>query len=537
MVRRYPLLPLQEAVSLVTDSFPKPDRNENIPVLKSVGRVTYQPVFSPLTLPGVNVAVRDGIAVKSSDTSGAGAHCPVTISDALRVSTGSGVPPEYDAVIKIEDIGQDGNPGEWSVRQTARPWQYIRRCGEDVRAGARLLPAGHRITSCEIGALTTCGITEITVDAVRVGLIPTGNELVPPGTLPEPGQVIESNITAASVWLAETGATPTRYPIVRDDPDLLQRAIETGARESDLVLISAGSSTGIRDFTASAIAGLGEVLAHGIAVKPGRPAIIGRVNDTPVIGLPGSPTAALTIQREIVMPLLASWGFRARPAGRVHARLAHPLTSKPGCDEFIQLMVTRVDGQYIAHPPVRGTGMQMAALQANGYLRIPAAVDKLAAGTEVDARLTEPEEAVNRSLLIAGSRDQALDHLADLMQRQDTRLRVNEIDERRAVLLLRNAACHAVAVRTPFRSPDGDALLREHFSPGDLTLICIAGAQNLHRIPLTEERYELAVRTADLEDERLDRLIRTISSPAFRKILTEAGGYDTTETGRLRHPV
>ncbi len=412
MVRRHQsLLPLQQAVSLVTGSFPKPDRSERIPVLGSVGRVTYQPIFSPLTLPGVNVAARDGIAVKSSDTCGASARHPVTVTDAVRVNTGNAVPPGYDAVIMIEDLRQDGVSGGWIVRQNACPWQYIRRHGEEIQAGARLLPAGHRIRSYDIGALTTCGITEVTVDAVRVGLIPTGNELVPLGTLPEPGQVIESNVAVASVWLAEVGATPARHPIVRDEPDLIRRAIETGARENDLVLISAGSSAGMRDFTASAIAGLGEVLAHGIAVKPGRPAIIGRVDDTPVIGLPGNPAAALTILREIAMPLLASWGFRARPTGSVRARLAQPLTSKPGYDEFILMTVTRLGAHHVALPERRDAGMQMAALRANGYLHIPPAVEEIATGTEIDVRLMEPEEDVNRSLLISGSHDPALNYL------------------------------------------------------------------------------------------------------------------------------
>ncbi len=391
------LLPLDEAVSRVTRSFQKPDRTERIPVLGSVGRVTCRPVFSLLTLPGADIAAMDGIAVRSIDTSGASARRPAAVPDAVRVNTGNTVPPGYDAVVMIEDVRRDGEEGDWIVRQPARPWQHIRRRGEEIREGATILPAGHRIKTYDIGALTTCGITEVAVDAVRVGLLPTGSEVVPLGTLPKPGQVIESNVAAASVWLAEAGATPARYPIAPDDPGLIRRAIEIAVRENDLVLVSAGSSAGTRDYTASALADLGEVLVHGIAAKPGRTALIGRAGGKPVIGLPGNPAAALTVLREIVMPLLASWGFWAPAPGKVRARLARSLTSEPGFDEFVLVTVTDVEGHYVAHPERRGAGMQMAAVRANGYLHIPAAVGEIAAGTVVDVHLTEPEEEIRRA--------------------------------------------------------------------------------------------------------------------------------------------
>lgn len=391
-----PLLPLKEAVSRVTRSFPKPNRIERVPVTGSVGRVACRPVFSLLTLPGTNVATRDGIAVLSGDTAGACARRPIAITDAVRINTGNDVPPGYNAVVMIEDVRQEAQSGAWIVRQPAEPWQYVRRCGEEIREGAMILPAGHRVGRYDIGALTTYGITGITVDAARVGLIPTGSEVVPLGTLPEPGQVIESNVAVASVWLTEAGATPVHYPIVPDDPDRIRQAIETGVRENDLVLVSAGSSAGPRDYTASALADLGEVLVHGIAAKPGRTALVGKVLEKPVIGLPGSPTAALTVLRELVMPLLASWGFRGRSAGTVRARLTRALASEAGCDEFIMVTVTRAGDHYAAHPERRGAGMQMAAVRANGYLQIPAAVEELAAGDEVVVRLTGPKAGIHR---------------------------------------------------------------------------------------------------------------------------------------------
>ncbi|MDN7024593.1 molybdopterin molybdenumtransferase MoeA [Methanoculleus sp. FWC-SCC1] len=392
------LLPLKETVSLITRSFPKPGRTECVPVTGSVGRVACRPVFSLLTLPGTNIATRDGIAVRSGDTSGASARHPVAVPGAVRVNTGNDVPAGYDAVVMIEDVRQDTTSGAWIADQPAAPWQYVRRCGEEIRKGDLILPAGHRVGRYDIGALTTYGIAEITVDAARIGLIPTGSEVVPLGTLPGPGQVIESNVAVASVWLTEAGATPVRYPIVPDDPDRIKRAIETGVRENDLVLISAGSSAGTRDYTASALTDLGEVLVHGIAIKPGRTALVGKVSEKPVIGLPGNPAAALAVLRELVLPLLASWGFRGPAVRIVRARLTRPLASEPDCDEFVLVTVTRSGDHYVAHPERRGAGMQMAAVRANGYLHIPAAVEELSSGDEVDVRLTKPEEDIQRSL-------------------------------------------------------------------------------------------------------------------------------------------
>jgi len=155
-----------------------------------------------------------------------------------------------------------------------------------------VLPRGHLIRPFDIGALVTYGISTIEVIAVRVGIIPTGSELVPLGVRPGPGQVVESNTVMAQVFLSQMGACCTRYPIAPDEPDLIREALCTAVEENDLVLISAGSSAGTRDFTESVIRSLGDLVFHGVAVKPGKPVMLGKVRGKPVLGLPGYPLAA-----------------------------------------------------------------------------------------------------------------------------------------------------------------------------------------------------------------------------------------------------
>jgi putative molybdopterin biosynthesis protein len=294
MAKRYlDLRSLDEALTLLTTSFPRPQRTETIPVTQASGRVAAEPVHAKYSVPEVSISAMDGIAVRSRDTLGAGDRNPVTLEHAVRVNTGNVVPPEFDAVVMIEDVWEED--GRYQVRRAVVPRQHVRPAGEDIKENKLVLPRGHLIRPFDIGALITYGITEVVVLAVRVGIIPTGSELVPIGTRPKPGQVVESNTVMAQVYLSQMGADCTRYPIVVDEPDLIKETMRRAVEENDLVLISAGSSAGTRDFTESVIRSLGDLVFHGVAVKPGKPVMLGKVNGKPVLGLPGYPLAAQTV--------------------------------------------------------------------------------------------------------------------------------------------------------------------------------------------------------------------------------------------------
>lgn len=375
-------------------AFPTPDRTATLPVAGAAGRVTAKPVYSLLTVPEMDIAARDGFAVKSRETAGASAANPVRLKNPCRVNTGNAIPPGYDAVVMIEDITDDGT---WSTGKAVIRGEHLHPRGTEIRQGDQILPAGHPIRPCDIGALLSYGIAAVDVREVRVGLIPTGSELVAAGELPGPGGAVESNTAAAAALLGEAGATCARYGIVRDEPGQLQQAITDGVRENDLLLVSAGSSAGTRDFTADVIGDLGEVLVHGIAMKPGEPAIIGRIDGKPVIGLPGYPIAALTTVRELALPLLAAWGFHSRPAERLRARLAGTITADPGYDEFVLLTVSRTGDRYVATPLPRGGGTQMAMVRANACLHVPTDTGSIRDGTEVDILLTGPRRMIRES--------------------------------------------------------------------------------------------------------------------------------------------
>src|SRR5208337_4254759 len=374
MVKRYlSLCSLENALHLLKTSFPVPDRRVTIPVTASLGRVVAAPAYAPCTVPEVSLAAMDGIAVKSRDTLGAGDQAALTLRDFARVNTGNVIPPGYDAVIMIEDTVEDGDA--FRIRKAAAPGQHIRPAGEDIQKGRLVLPRGHLIRAFDIGALATYGITCLEVRTVHVGIIPTGSELVPLGVRPGPGQVVESNTIMAQVYLDAMGAHCTRLPITCDDKDLIREALRSAVSANDLVLISAGSSAGTRDYTAEVISSLGTLLFHGVAVKPGKPMMLGEIGGKPVIGLPGYPLAAQTDIREFAGTLLEYWGLAPILKYSVNVKLATPLSSDLGFDEFVPVSVGRIGNQHWGMARSRGTVVQMSTVRSNGYAHIPAPVE------------------------------------------------------------------------------------------------------------------------------------------------------------------
>ena len=475
MVKRYlSVISLAEARDLVGTSFPAVAGAIRIPVNPgAVGRITAEPIFARFSVPAIHLSAMDGIAVKSTDTVGASEQRPVTLPDAARVNTGNIVPPGYDAVVMIEDVWIDGET--CIVRKPVSPWQHIRPVGEDIGESEMILPRGHRIRPHDLGALANYGVTEVAVKTVRAGLIPTGSELVPAGEMPPPGKVVESNTLMAAAVLAEAGIEPHRYPIVPDDREMIREAVRHGVAENDILLVSAGSSAGTRDYTADIIRDLGEVLAHGVAIKPGKPVIIGRVEGKPVIGLPGYPLAATTVLREIVLPLAARYGIPVREPERIAARLTTSLQSDIGTDEFVLLSTGRVGERWVAVPQSRGAGIQMSAVRANGYMQIPSKKEGVEAGESVDVRLTVPRAEAEEAVLVTGSHDPALDRLADLVRPLGVDVHSTHVGSMGGVIALKKQECHAAPMH--LLAPDGTYNVHylERYMPGaDLVLLCVA---------------------------------------------------------------
>ncbi len=476
MVKRYlSVISLDDLFSLLAREFPDIVSQVRVPLEEATGRITAEPIFARYSVPEIHVSAMDGIAVVSSETKGASEQHPVTVR-AARVNTGNVVPHEFDAVIMIEDVWEEG--GKYVIRKAAAPWQHVRPAGEDLAESEMVMPRAHRIRAHELGGLATYGITGINTTTVRIGLVPTGSELVAHGTRPKPGQVVESNTVMAKAMLEATGAVCTRYPFVEDQPERIRDAIARAVRENDLVIVSAGSSAGTKDFTADVIAGLGEVLAHGVATKPGKPVIIGRIDRKPVIGLPGYPLSALTVIREIVLPLLKSHGLFVPDPLLMRARITTAMAKEIGSDEFVLCSLGRVGNRWVISPQSKGAGVQMAGIRANSYLRLSKTSEGFNAGDEVEARLMVPMTEAEGALLITGSHDPVIDYLSDLIRPKGVTLISTHAGSMGGILALKKDECHAAP--THLLADDGgyNTAYLHKFLPGtSVNLLCIAGRQ------------------------------------------------------------
>lgn len=477
MVKRYlNVMPLDSVFQLLAREFACTPRIETVPLEEAPSRITAHPVFGTYSVPEIHLAAMDGIAVASADTKGASEQHPVTLASAVRVNTGNVIPPGCDAVIMIEDVWEAD--GQYTIRKSAGPWQHVRPAGEDLAESEMVMPSLHRIRPHETGALATYGITELDVITVRIGLVPTGSELVAAGTRPAPGQVVESNTVMAKAMLESVHARCTRYPFVEDQPEKIRDAIRHACSENDIVIVSAGSSAGTKDYTADVIAGLGRVLVHGIATRPGKPAIIGEVNKKPVFGLPGYPLSAITVIRELVRPFLRNYGLYVPEPQVIRAVITSSLPKEIGSDEFVQCTLGKVGNRWTISAQSKGAGVQMSAVRANASLRVPRDSEGFFAGDTVDARLLVPLEEAENALLISGSHDPVLDYLADLIRPAGISIISNHMGSMGGIIALKKDECHAAP--THLLAPDGtyNTTYIKKYLPGTSTdLICIAGRQ------------------------------------------------------------
>ncbi|MGH7898087.1 MAG: molybdopterin-binding protein, partial [Candidatus Binatia bacterium] len=319
-----------------------PLRVERVAVEQSVGRITAEPVFAALSAPHYHGAAMDGIAVRAEDTFGATEFAPRTLELGdgegrfAFVDTGSALPARANAVVMIERVFRlDDTRVE--IRQAAVPWQHVRLVGEDVVATEPILQRGHRLRPPDLGALLAAGVESVPVaNRPRVAILPTGSELIEPGATATAGRIIEFNSRMLAAYVAEWDGEPRRLPPVPDDPGVIRDAIARALPSHDVVLVIAGSSAGEHDYTAEAVADLGEIVAHGVDVMPGKPAILAFSGSHPVIGVPGYPVSAVVIAQEFVRPLLARLlGVAPAEPERLEAVVRKKIPSRLGLEEFV----------------------------------------------------------------------------------------------------------------------------------------------------------------------------------------------------------
>lgn len=387
-----------------------------VPVDESLGRTTAAPVFAGKSSPYNHCSAMDGFAVRSQDTFNASEAEPLRLKpgeQARPLDTGDPLPEGFDAVIMIEDVDQLPD-GDIEITSAATPWQHVRTVGEDIVATELILPENHRIRPVDLAAMLAGGLTEVMVrQRPRVGIIPTGSELVQPGEPLLRGNIIESNSRLLAGMINEWGADATRYGITADDLGEIKQALAGAADENHVVIVNAGSSAGSQDYTVHAIRELGRVLVHGVRVKPGKPVVLGIIGETPVLGIPGYPVSAALDMEFFVMPLIHMLQGRQPPArrkARVHS--SRKIASGLGSEEFIRVKLGRVDGKLVAAPIGRGAGALMSLVQADGILRIPEESEGVRAGEQVDIELLKDLRDVENTIVALGSHDICLDILA-----------------------------------------------------------------------------------------------------------------------------
>jgi putative molybdopterin biosynthesis protein len=459
--------------------------SERVRTEEALGRVTAGPAFAAASSPHYHAAAMDGIAVRAADTVGASPTSPKRLrvgAEASHINTGDPLPEEADAVIMIEEVAEVGE-GEVEIVAAAAPWQHTRLIGEDVVATEIVVPTRQRLGATDIGALLAAGVVEVeVVRRPRVAIIPTGPEIVTPGEAKRPGEIPDFNSPMIAARLEECGAVCARRMPVGDSAEGIRGAIVEACGEADLVVTLAGASAGARDFTAEAIRGAGELLVHGVAIRPGKPVGLGIVDETPVVALPGYPVSAMLCCGLFLMPAVCRMlGVAAAERRRVKAVVSRKVASVVGSEEYVRVRMGEVGGRLVAVPSARGAGLVGGLARAEGLLVIPALTEGFAKGAEVECELLRPEREVRNTILITGSHDVALDLLGSEIHRRAPELGVasTHVGSMAGLAALRDGFCHMAGshLLDPETGEYNWRYVRELFGEEEVVLVTLAHRQ------------------------------------------------------------
>ncbi len=418
---------------------------EEINVVDSLGRVTFEAVYAKVSSPNYNAAAMDGILVRASDTIGATESNPKVLEegkDFIYINTGSPVMDPYDAVIMIEDVIELGG-GKVQILKAAHPWQHIRPIGEDIVATEMILPSRHKIRPIDIGALISGGIERVRVyKKPRVGILPTGTEIIENIDQLEIGKIIDSNSRVFEALVIEEGGIPNRYRPIEDDYARIKEGVLKGIEENDILLIGAGSSAGTKDYTVHIIEELGEVIVHGVAMKPGKPTILGIIEGKPVIGIPGYPVSSYLVFETFVTPLI--WKYIGLKEGKdtfVKATISKKVTSSVKNRELVRVNLGYVKDKLVATPLSSGAGVTMSLVKADGIAIIPQSLEGVEAGSLVDVRLLKPLSEIKETLVSIGSHDMIMDILGDMVK-----LSSGHVGSMGGILAMKRGECHIAPI-------------------------------------------------------------------------------------------
>jgi molybdopterin molybdotransferase len=353
-------------------------------------------------LPPFRRSLMDGFACRAEDIAsvparlrivddvqmGEEARVPISAGEATRIPTGGMLPDGSDVVVPIEQAEVEG---DYVVIQTAlTAGRHLIERGEDVAAGELLMDVGHRLRPPDLGALMGLGFTRISVyRRPRVGILSTGDEVVPADQHPPLGKVRDMNSYSLAAYVQSVGAVPHRYGIIHDDEEVLLAAAQSALADCDLLLFSAGSSVGAKDVVANVIDRLGKpgVLVHGVDIRPGKPTVFAVCNGKPVFGLPGQPVSVLNTFDQFVAPVLRRMLCLSDEVPVRRARLTEALRSADGREDHVRVTLERREGEWWATPIMGVSAMICTMVRAQGITVIPARTAGFEAGAEIDVRL------------------------------------------------------------------------------------------------------------------------------------------------------
>lgn len=371
---------------------------ESVALSNAIGRLLAKDIVSDEFVPAFDRSTVDGFAVISRDLLGCSESIPAILRKAgetqmgempaqtlksdqcFYVPTGGALPKGADAMVMIEFV-EDFGGGDFAFVKPVPPGANMIFKGEDLKPGDLILPVGKKLNPADIGTLASMGITVIDVfKQPKVGVISTGDELVPAGSQLDPGKIRDVNTPMLTALLQEAGAFVSTHEIVPDQREFLKTAIQNMLAETDILLVSGGTSVGEHDNMPILIDELGQIFVHGIAIKPGKPTIVGQIEGKPVFGLPGNPVAAFFMFHALVKPLLYSLSNSQVEQNPVEARLSRAVSSNHGREEVI---LVRLDGDQATPVPSK-SGLISTVSKANGYFLIPRDREGLASGEKVN---------------------------------------------------------------------------------------------------------------------------------------------------------
>jgi putative molybdopterin biosynthesis protein len=435
---------------------------------KALGRVLAEPIWAKISSPHYHASAMDGFAVHSEDTLGAQPSKPVLLEigkSASYLDTGDPLPDGFDAVIPIENtealdsngvlVDEIRNPCFIRIRAAVTPWSYIRPLGEDFVATQLVLPSGQVLRPVDLGAIAASGHDSVMVARKpKVAILPTGSELVPIGSKLKSGAILEYNSLVLAAQVIAMGAEAVRFEITRDDFEEICQQIREAADGFDLILLNAGSSAGSEDFSSRAVESLGQLLVHGVAVRPGHPVILGLINTpsskesgvgrlVPIVGVPGYPVSAALTVDIFVEPVIARWLNRhPRELPIENAYLTRKIVSPAGDDDYVRVVVGRVGGKLLAAPLSRGAGVLSSLIRADGLVIIPRGEQGVESGQAVPVHLYRSMAEIEKTIFCIGSHDMTLDLLAQFIGDAGSRFVSSNVGSQGGLVALQRNEAH-----------------------------------------------------------------------------------------------